>query len=409
MCHVARVRLGSRSLALALAFAIVCPSGEVAAGRHGSLDPTFGVGGVVISPIPRGASCAGIAFEGDGGFLLPIGDVSGDLVVRRYTREGRLDRSYGADGVSAVVHRAAAEAAIAFQADGEVIVAAPAIDGQHILVVRYGANGALDAGFGQLGVGTLTSSGGVRVTDAAVFGDGTVVVADSALAIYRLTANGSLLGTLIGGAGVASVISTVAFGPGDRTFLAGLGGPGIELARLSPDLSLDATFGGGLVGVPLPPPSLAAPFLTLFPRAEGGVFVGYLDPDGRPYLVSVGPNGDGGPPVALGLWPEGLGLQSDDSIVVAGPFQQSFAQAGGRGPRRVLAVERLDASLRRDDSFGKGGLVHVPGSHMSFLGVKTSDARLVVAAQRGTLPPRCGPSCARRKRRHALALVRFRQ
>src|SRR5438132_832096 len=94
VCHVARVRLGSRPLALALAFAIVCPSGEVAAGRHGSLDPTFGAGGVVISPIPRGASCAGIVFEGDSGFLVPIGDVSGDLVVRRYTREGRLDRSY---------------------------------------------------------------------------------------------------------------------------------------------------------------------------------------------------------------------------------------------------------------------------------------------------------------------------
>jgi len=104
VCHLPRVQIGRASLALAFAFAIVCPSGEVAAGRHGSLDPTFGAAGVVISPIPRGASCDGIAFAPDGGFLVPIEDPSRDLVLRRYTRQGRLDRSYGADGMSAAVH-----------------------------------------------------------------------------------------------------------------------------------------------------------------------------------------------------------------------------------------------------------------------------------------------------------------
>jgi len=339
-----------------------------------------------------------------------------DLVVRRYTRAGHLDRSYGRDGASAVVHGLGGQVAIAFQADGKVIVAAPTIDGQHIFVARYGADGALDAGFGQLGVATFTSSGSVHVTDAAVFGDGTVVVADSALTIYRLMADGTLRDTVTGGAGtgVSALISNVAFGPGDRTFIAGLDFPGIVVARLAPDLSLDTTFGGGLVGVPLTPPS-GAPFLTLFPRADGGVFVGHLDLDGRPDIVSVGPNGDGGPAVPLEVWPLGLGLQSDGSVVVAGSFQQSFvALAGGvrGGPRHVLAVERLDASLRRDDSFGKGGVVRVPGSQMSFLGVATtSDARIVVAAQRPTPPLKCGPSCVRalRTRRHALVLVRFRQ
>ena len=415
MCHLPRVQIGRASLALAFAFAIVCTSGEVAAGRHGSLDPTFGAGGIVISPIPRGASSAGIAFAPDGGFLLAIGDMADDLVVRRYTRAGHLDRSYGRDGASAVVHGLGGQVAIAFQADGKVIVAAPTIDGQHIFVARYGADGALDAGFGQLGVATFTSSGSVRVTDAAQFGDGTVVVVDSALTIYRLTADGTLRDTVTGGAGtgVSALISNVAFGPGDRTFIAGLdGGPGVYLARLSPDLSLDATFGGGLVTVSLTTP---APFVTLFPRADGGAFVGYLDLDGRPYLVSVGPNGDAGPPVALEVWPLGLALQSDGSVVVVGSFQQSFvAWPGGvrGGPRHVLAVMRLDASLRRDDSFGKGGVVRVPGSQMSFLGVATtSDARIVVAAQRPTPPLKCGPSCVRalRKRRHALVLVRFRQ
>src|SRR5438046_6462983 len=140
VCHLARVRLGSRPLAFALAFATVCPSGGVAAGRHGSLDPTFGAGGIVISPIPRGASSAGIAFAPDGGFLLAIGDMADDLVVRRYTRAGHLDRSYGREGASAVVHGLGGQVAIAFAAGGQGSVAAEMRNGRRSLAVRHGTD-----------------------------------------------------------------------------------------------------------------------------------------------------------------------------------------------------------------------------------------------------------------------------
>jgi uncharacterized delta-60 repeat protein len=63
----------------------------------GTLDPTFGEGGKVRTRFRAGSSAQAVARQRDGK-IVAAGSAGGDFAVARYTADGTLDQSFGADG-----------------------------------------------------------------------------------------------------------------------------------------------------------------------------------------------------------------------------------------------------------------------------------------------------------------------
>src|SRR5262249_46911426 len=171
------------------------------------LDPLSIVTAVAIAPDGR-IVVAGFALEG-----APAGY---DILVVRLNADGSLDGSFGTGGkvTTDVLGRDDAAFAVAVQPDGEVVVAGHALNSQtkgyDIALVRYNGNGTLDGGFGT--DGKVTTDLGTR--DDRAFGlvvqpDGTLVVAGQTfsfdlldVALVRYAANGTVDATF-GSAGKA--------------------------------------------------------------------------------------------------------------------------------------------------------------------------------------------------------------
>ncbi len=171
-------------------FAWVGSNRDFAAVRYnidGSLDPSFGVGGKVTTPIGQSDDYGGaVALQSDGKIVL-AGKATkvnsyADLAAVRYNPNGSLDNSFGTGGkvittVSTFNDSGASDVLI--QPDGKIVVVGPTGFGTNsdFTVVRYQMNGALDTGFG-IGGKVLTGMGSDDPPQgAALQSDGKIVVA----------------------------------------------------------------------------------------------------------------------------------------------------------------------------------------------------------------------------------------
>lgn len=129
----------------------------------GGLDRRFGTGGVVLTPVEAGpAEARGVAVLPDGALVVAglsqAADFEGHVAVARYEADGSLDPSFGDAGtmVTAVGTSCTPEA-MALQEDGSIVVAGGAAfpdAGQRMFVARYTPGGMLDPGFGDAGIST---------------------------------------------------------------------------------------------------------------------------------------------------------------------------------------------------------------------------------------------------------------
>jgi uncharacterized delta-60 repeat protein len=71
-------------------------------GASGSLDVTFGEGGVAPVPVAADGTPSGFLVEADGSILLATSVEDGILALSRYLADGTVDGDYGADGVAFV-------------------------------------------------------------------------------------------------------------------------------------------------------------------------------------------------------------------------------------------------------------------------------------------------------------------
>ena len=152
---------------------------------------------------------AGIALQADGSIVvagksngLPYG-YDYDFAVARYHSDGSMDASFNGNGrvTTDVGSRYNAATSVALQTDGKIVVAGSA-SGTGFEVVRYDANGNLDATFN--GGGRVATAFDVPGLDdgrgLALQADGKIVVAgsaydgvhDSIFAVARYHSNGSL-------------------------------------------------------------------------------------------------------------------------------------------------------------------------------------------------------------------------
>jgi uncharacterized delta-60 repeat protein len=280
---------------------------ELALARYnadGTLDASFGSGGKLTTQVGKSNGAAGVAVQPDGkvvvvGFAVPpVGCECGQYAVVRYAADGTLDASFGSDGKVITTFDAttgAAARAVAFQRDGKIVVAggwgSSANSSPKFALARYNTDGTLDTGFGSGGKVT-TTIGSCAAQALALQADGKVVLAAQSL---NNASNSNY---------------------------------DFALARFTADGSLDQSFGSG----------------------------GTVTTDFEPYD-----------------WLSAVASQPDGKIVAAGS-----SQPGASLPSN-FALARYNSDGSPDQSFGSGGKM------TTALGPRSSEARAVALQPDGKI------------------------
>jgi len=147
----------------------------------GALDPTFGSGGKVITPVGSGDdSGEAVALQSDGKIVV-AGYSNGDFALVRYTSSGVPDNTFGSGGkvTTSIGTGSDAGGAVVIQSDGKIVVAGYSFKSTFdadFALVRYTSSGALDPTFSG---GTVTTTFGTFADQArqvALQSDGKIVV-----------------------------------------------------------------------------------------------------------------------------------------------------------------------------------------------------------------------------------------
>jgi uncharacterized delta-60 repeat protein len=144
--------------------------------NSGMLDPTFGTGGIVTTPIGSVSSIKATTVQTDGKVVvagLSHTASNQDFGVARYNTNGTLDNTFNGTGevITSIGAGNAPDIAlsIAIQGDGKIVVAGYTFNGGNsdFSMVRYNTDGSLDNGFD--GDGKLITSFGVS-KNSEIFG-----------------------------------------------------------------------------------------------------------------------------------------------------------------------------------------------------------------------------------------------
>jgi len=278
---------------------------------NGSLDRSFGSGGIVTTTFPEGSYAFDVALQPDGKIIAAgtvfvdfnPGDISDtDFALARYNSDGSLDTTFGNGGTVMTDYFGFEDDvfSVLIQPDGKIVAVGSANNPAtfyDFAAARYLSNGAIDTTFGVSGK-VSTDFGDQnfdRARSAALQSDGKIVAAGFAIsqngvvqnfAVARYTSNG-ILDTTFSGDGKTqidfgnccqSAMKVLLQSDGKIITVGGSNGESSEddflLARLSPRGSLDATFGvGGKVR-------------TSFGDLNGGANGAALQSDGK--IVAVG-------------------------------------------------------------------------------------------------------------------------
>jgi len=134
--------------------------------RDGSLDPTFGTGGIVRTDAAGRQDFASSVMILRNGKIVVAGFASGDklpggfdILLARYDRNGALDSTFGTGGIALADIGGGFDliTSAALQADGRILVGGPSVAGS-FTVSRYNTDGSPDRTFGADGVAATTFS-----------------------------------------------------------------------------------------------------------------------------------------------------------------------------------------------------------------------------------------------------------
>jgi uncharacterized delta-60 repeat protein len=210
--------------------------------QAGTLDPTFGINGIVTTA-NTGANAA--ALQSDGKIVvagsIPASQNQQQPGLLRYDTNGTLDPNFGAGGKVMIAGTNAGPAfAVAIQTDGKILAAAP--DNLRLTVFRFNTNGSPDNTFGSNGAVTIQAAGFFFPPTSggmAVQSDGKVLVA-TGRGVARLLPNGQLDSTF-GSNGAAPTVGgeSIALLPNGEILI----GDGSVASLYRANGSLDTKFG----------------------------------------------------------------------------------------------------------------------------------------------------------------------
>ena len=183
---------------------------DIAAVRYlsdGRLDPSFGTGGKVVTSLRSGEDQASaVSIQTDGRIVVSGSSFNGDsfdFAMVRYNANGSLDPSFGKGGIVTTSIRDADDraTALSIQSDHKIVVAGSSNNGivNDFALVRYNPNGTLDPSFGNSGiVVSSVRKGDEQFSSVALQPDGKIVVAGNSndgisndFALIRYNTNGS--------------------------------------------------------------------------------------------------------------------------------------------------------------------------------------------------------------------------
>jgi uncharacterized delta-60 repeat protein len=232
----------------------------------GSLDPSFGTNGQVITSFPPDGVFTTAGMLQPDGRIVAVGYSAGcctqiALKVARYNPDGSLDPSFGTAGLLTLdlaQQDFFAQDAV-LQSDGKLVIAGTFSGGSTDFgLVRLLPNGTLDPSFDGDGVVISDFGGSEQGRSVIALGDGRIVLGGqhaSDLALVRYLPNGSLDGTFgTGGlatadSGTNETVGQLIVLPNGKLLTAGStltsqGSPiDFLLARFHPDGALDTSFG----------------------------------------------------------------------------------------------------------------------------------------------------------------------
>lgn len=243
----------------------------------GELDTLFGAGGKVMTDLGFGEFAQGVVVQPDGK-IIAAGNTGNPVVfvLVRYNSNGTLDPTFGAGGIVTTDFFGDSQTLldIELQNDGKIVAAGSArtspSDAMMIALARYNPNGTLDPTFGNGGKATATlPDSAFGVSAVAIQSDGKIVVSgvtadlnntNSNCFVARFDTNGSLDTTFGGGIIIKDFGSTfgdetfadVTVQSDDKVVVVGTV-PGVNTAeihdfvtvRYNPNGSQDPTFGSG--------------------------------------------------------------------------------------------------------------------------------------------------------------------
>jgi uncharacterized delta-60 repeat protein len=384
--------------------------------RHnpdGSLDSTFGAGGIVSIPIGDGfAEANAVALQADGRIVIagipgPVGGTSnGGFVLVRLNIDGTLDTTFGGTGkvITEAASSGQAAYAVAVQPDGKIVAAGTT--GADFVAVRYNPDGGLDSGFnGGRSVVSLTTGNDIA-RSLALQADGRVVVAgvtdfggNADFGVLRLNADGSIDGSFNGTgmvitdfAGSTDAANAVRVQLDGKIVAAGSAWSGshsaIALVRYLTNGALDAGFGTGGKVTRATDTSVNDQALAVALQADGKIVTsGDSAPSFTPTSAIVARfNADGSYDTAFGTGgvfavqvlpgpssAPAVAVQQDGRIVAAGRVTGSSGS--------YFTALRLLADGTADAGFGSGGMVRtaVSGAFDTALGIALqSDGKSVL-------------------------------
>jgi uncharacterized delta-60 repeat protein len=233
----------------------------------GDLDTTFNSSGVQLTRLGDGyESLNAVAIQVDGK-IVGAGEAGNHFVVARYNTDGKLDTTFGGDGVVLTkIENHDAANALAIQVDGKIIIAGysfMAFGKSDFVAVRYNPNGSLDTTFDGDGiVKTTIGTNDNQARAIAIQPDGKILLAGFAesgtntdFAVVRYNSNGSLDTTFDSDGKVTTPIGTssdlansIELQPDGKIVLGGQSHNGsnfdFAFARYKTNGSLDTAFGG---------------------------------------------------------------------------------------------------------------------------------------------------------------------
>lgn len=317
--------------------------------RDGTLDTSFGTGGMVTTSIGTGNDLAyGVAIDSAGNIVVAgsssIDANNSDFAVVRYTTNGQLDTTFDSDGKVTTSFSPAMDAAYAIkiQPDGKIVVAGLANAGAlvelngvtttnsgDVALARYETDGAPDTSFGNNGQVTTSIGPNIDIALALAIDDKLRII-------------------------VAGFSNQGASSGNDSV-----------LARYAPDGALDDQFDNdGIVITPSPGNDIA---YAIAIQTDGMIVTaGVVNSGSNTDFALARHRADGQPDTDFGdagkiTIPIGsandaafaVAIQPDGKILVAGT-----AFVNGRGKDFALARRLPDGSA--DTSFGNGGTLITP-------------------------------------------------
>jgi uncharacterized delta-60 repeat protein len=402
-----------------------------ASAAEGDLDPSFGAGGRVATPVTAVGSVPnqnGMTLDAQGRILV-VGRVKvsandGDMLVGRFLPDGTPDSSFDGDGIAKfdfpVVDDFDTAAAVTVDAQGRILVVGETegAGGADFALIRVNPDGTRDTTFGppaSNGFVTKDLFGDIEFASAvALDSQGRIVIGGTAkfggdfdFAVVRYDANG-ILDTSFGNSGQKNVDFTPLGNDQDfalgmvidaqgRIVLAGrTQQPSLydfALARLNADGSRDVTFGPsttpnheGQVTTPVGDSDDAANALAI--DSQGRIIaVGTAKVGPRTQFAIVRYNGDGSLDTTFSgdgkQTTEILGLDDGDSARYVGVDTQGRILAVGRadtiGGPDDYALARYESNGELDPTFGSGGKVTLANGPVSSAVLDAQD-RIVAGA-----------------------------